>query len=132
MKCAFLCYASTLYLQKLQFPLLQMWIVVLVLVLVRLVGEEVNLADTILRHDAEMSPVSTYVNINFFTDINGTKISPHIFIGYSEQLWQLERRDQVLRKEVLNYKRGFLICTPGIKETMHNFINVKEILYVQH
>lgn len=69
-----------------------------------------SLADTILRHDAGMSPVSTYVNTNFFTDINGTTISTLTFIGYSEQLWQLERRDQVLKKEVLNYKRISYLC----------------------
>lgn len=41
-----------------------------------------SLSDMIMRHDANMSPISAYVSANFFTDINGTEISPLILISY--------------------------------------------------
>lgn len=84
----------------------------------------------ILWQDANESPTSTCVSTNFSPDFNETDISPWIFIRYSEQLWQLDEAEQAFKKEVSNYKREFLICTQGIKDTVHDYINFNGIFYI--
>lgn len=78
-----------------------------------------SLSDMILRHDANMSPISAYVSANFFTDINGTEISPLILISYWEQLWQLERRIRFLERSFELQKQIYLY--PGYKRDSLQF-----------
>lgn len=88
------------------------------------------LSDMILRHDAVMNPISAYISTNFFTDINGTEISPLILISYWEQLWQLKRRIRFLERNFKLQRQIYLYRSVGIKEIDYNFINIKEIFYV--
>lgn len=85
-----------------------------------------------LWQDANEGPISTCVSTNFSPGFNETDISPWIFIRHSEQLWQLEEADQAFKKEVSNYKRESLICTQGIKDTVHDYINFNGIFCIAY
>lgn len=86
----------------------------------------------ILWQDANESPISTCVSTNFSPDFSETDISPWIFIRYSEQLWQLEEADEAFKKEVSNYKREFLICRQGIKDTGRDYVNFNGIFCIAY